>query len=88
MTIEVAYATPDKQALVSLPVPLDTTAEQAIHASGLLAQFPEIDLEQTKVGVFGVLCNLDHSLKHGDRVEIYRPLMLDPKAARLQRAKK
>jgi putative ubiquitin-RnfH superfamily antitoxin RatB of RatAB toxin-antitoxin module len=88
ITVEVAYAKPDKQSLVTLTLPLGSSAEQAVHASDLLNQFPEIDLSHIKIGVFGNVCDLNQILKEGDRVEIYRPLMLDPKAARLQRAKK
>jgi putative ubiquitin-RnfH superfamily antitoxin RatB of RatAB toxin-antitoxin module len=88
ITVEVVYAKPQQQALVTLQLPIGISAEQAIQASGLLNDFPEIDLTQTKIGIFGSVCDLGHILKQGDRVEIYRPLILDPKAARLQRAKK
>jgi uncharacterized protein len=88
ITVEVAYATPDKQCLVSVQLPEGSSAEQAILASGVLKQFPEIDLTATKVGIFACVCELNHILKQGDRVEIYRPLQQDPKAARLQRAAK
>lgn len=88
IAVEVAYATPKKQALVNVSVPLGSTAEHAIKTSGLLNQFLEINLTHTKVGIFGSVCERDQILKQGDRVEIYRPLVLDPKAARLQRAAK
>jgi uncharacterized protein len=88
MTVEVAYATPQKQRLVSLQLLMGACVECAIQTSGLLGEFPEIDLRQTKVGIFGSVRDLGHLLKPGDRVEIYRPLVLEPKAARLQRAAK
>jgi putative ubiquitin-RnfH superfamily antitoxin RatB of RatAB toxin-antitoxin module len=88
LAVEVAYATPHKQRLVSLLVPTGACVGHAIQASGLLGEFPEIDLSQAKVGIFGSVCDLGQLLKPGDRVEIYRPLVLDPKAARLQRAAK
>lgn len=88
MRIEVAYANPEEQALLALDMPEGATVEAAIRASGLLRRFPEIDLEQNKVGIFGKLCKLDQSLKPGDRVEIYRPLFADPKEARRSRAAK
>jgi uncharacterized protein len=86
--VEVAYAKPNKQSLIRLQLPVGSTVEQAIYASNLLTQFAEIVLYETAIGIFSSVCQLDHILKPGDRVEIYRPLVLDPKAARLQRAKK
>lgn len=84
--VEVAYAKPEQQIIVNVEVAADATAEQAILASGILKQFPEIDLEQTEIGIFSKVCKLDHRLFPGDRVEIYRPLLLDPKEQRRQRA--
>jgi len=84
--VEVAYAKPEQQVIVSLKVPVGTTAKQAIDASGLLKRFPEIDETDIKTGIFGNTCKLEQSLKQGDRVEIYRPLVHDPKEARRQRA--
>jgi len=86
--VEVAYATPEQQVLVELKVPEGATVEQAIHTSGLLKQFPEIAWVDIKVGIFGSVCRLDQSVRQGDRVEIYRPLIHDPKEARRQRAAK
>lgn len=85
--IEVAYARPDTQALLSLSVPLGTTAKEAIRASGLLARFPEIDLDVQAIGIFGTVCPLTQILRAGDRVEIYRPLIADPKIMRRQAAR-
>ena len=84
--VEVAYALPSKQVIIPVKVSENATAEEAIVASGILKQFPEIDLTQHKVGVFGKLSRLDAPLRHLDRVEIYRPLIADPKEVRRQRA--
>ena len=88
ITVEVAYATPEQQVIVALKMPEGATAEQAINASGLLHHFQEIDGADLKAGIFGNVCKLDQLLKQGDRVEIYRPLIHDPKEARRQRAAK
>lgn len=86
ITVEVAYALPNEQLIVPIKVENGTTAEQAIHASGILNKFPEIDLAINKVGIFGKAARLDTTLRHMDRVEIYRPLIADPKEVRKQRA--
>ena len=86
--VEVAYAKPEEQVIVALKMPEGATVEQAIHASGLLNRFQEIDGADLKVGIFGSVCKLDQSLRQADRVEIYRPLIHDPKEARRQRALK
>ena len=86
LTVEVACALPRRQLILVLQVDEGTTAEQAIRASGILEQFPEIDLESSKVGIFGKPCKLTHILHQGDRVEIYRPLIADPREIRKQRA--
>lgn len=86
MIVEVAYALPKEQLIVPISVSEGTTAEQAIKASGILAKFPEIDLAVNKIGIFGKLTKLDMPLRHLDRVEIYRPLIADPKEVRKQRA--
>lgn len=88
MIVEVAYATSDVQALVTLKMPQGATVEDAIKASGLLTHFPNIDLSVNPVGIFGKVCSLDQTLKTNDRIEIYRPLLHDPKEARRQRAGK
>ena len=88
LTVEVAYALPQRQLILELQVVPGTTAEQAIRASGILGQFPNIDLEGSKVGIFGKPCKLTETLHDGDRVEIYRPLLADPKEIRKQRAAK
>jgi len=86
ITVEVAYALPEEQLIVPVKVKEGITAESAIQASGILNKFPEIDLSVNKVGIFGKLVKLDTELRHLDRVEIYRPLIADPKEVRKQRA--
>jgi uncharacterized protein len=84
--IEVAYALPHQQLIIPLQVSAETTIEQAIKDSGILMKFPEIDLTKNQIGIFGKLARLDGSLKNLDRIEIYRPLIADPKEVRKQRA--
>lgn len=88
ITVEVAYARPEEQVILSQEVAAGTTVREAIEASGIRERFPEIDLETQKVGVFGKLAKLDDTLRDRDRVEIYRPLIADPKEMRRKRAKK
>jgi len=93
--VEVAYGTPEKQSLISLTVPVGTTALEAVQQSGITEQFPAIDIQKDPMGIFSNLLNgkdwpLPHEyvLRAKDRVEIYRPLLIDPKQARLTRAGK
>ena len=86
MTVEVAYALPEQQVILVRQVAVDATLEQVIRGSGILDQFPDIDLEKNKVGIFGKPAKLTDSLHPGDRIEIYRPLIADPKEVRKQRA--
>jgi uncharacterized protein len=86
MLVEVAYALPQQQVIIPVKVSEGTTAEQAVQASGILKKFPEIDLTQNKLGIFGKLAKNDTVLRERDRVEIYRPLVADPKEVRRQRA--
>ncbi|MEN8803182.1 MAG: RnfH family protein [Thiogranum sp.] len=86
IAVEVAYATPDEQLILQLEVAPGTSLQQAVHQSGILDRFPEIDPAQMKTGVFGKLKKLDQTLRAGDRIEIYRPLIADPKQVRKQRA--
>ena len=87
MRVEVVYATPARQIVKTLTLPAGSNVEAAIRASGLLEEFPEIDLGVNRAGVFGEIVSLDESLEGGERVEIYRPLIADPKEVRRQRAK-
>ena len=84
--VEVAYALSDRQVILVLEVAPGATITEIIRLSGILEQFPEIDLEKNKVGVFGKLGKLTDTLHAGDRIEIYRPLIADPKQVRKQRA--
>ena len=86
MYIEVAYALEDKQTLLNLEVDNDTTLKQAIELSGILETYPQINLTQDKTGIFGKIAKLDTILREKDRVEIYRPLIADPKEVRKERA--
>jgi putative ubiquitin-RnfH superfamily antitoxin RatB of RatAB toxin-antitoxin module len=86
--VEVAYAKPEEQAILNVTLPEGATVEQAIINSGILTRFPEINLHDSKVGIFSKGCKLDCVLKDSDRVEIYRPLRHDPKEARRHRAAK
>lgn len=86
--LEVAYAKPEEQAIIKVKVPQGTTIGQAVNLSGLLACFSELSGSELKVGIFGVACKPAQAVQQGDRVEIYRPLIHDPKEARRQRALK
>jgi uncharacterized protein len=93
--VEVAFARPDKQKIITLTVALGTTALQAAEASGITREFPEIDLSTAKLGLFGKHFGTkgmkpadQYLLKARDRVEIYRPLIADPKEVRRRRAEK
>jgi len=86
--IEVIYALPEEQELITLDVEQGTTAEQAVKLSGVLEKFPEIDLAKNKLGIFGKAVKADEVLRDKDRVEIYRPLIADPKESRRKRAEK
>lgn len=86
ITVEVAYALPEQQLIIPLRVNEGCTAEDAVMRSGILEKFPEINLAENKLGIFGKFTKNDTVLRHLDRVEIYRPLIADPKAVRKQRA--
>lgn len=93
--VEVAYALPHKQKIIALLVEPGTTALQAVRLSGIIKEFPEIDIDNAKLGIFGqalgtkgLLSANEQALQQGDRVEIYRPLTSDPKEVRRKRAEK
>lgn len=86
INVEVIYALPSEQLLLKLQVPQGCTVQDAIRQSGLLDRYPDIDLEKNKVGIFGKLSRLDAAVREKDRVEIYRPLIADPKEIRRKRA--
>jgi putative ubiquitin-RnfH superfamily antitoxin RatB of RatAB toxin-antitoxin module len=84
--VEVVYALAQQQTLLKCHVPAGSTVEQAIQASGMLVKYPEIDLAINKLGIFGKLTKADTVLRDKDRIEIYRPLIADPKEVRRKRA--
>lgn len=86
ITVEVAYALPDEQIILSQEVPENTLVEEAIKRSGILERYPQIDLATDKVGIFGKMCKLNAELHDKDRIEIYRVLIADPKESRRQKA--
>lgn len=86
--VEVVYAKPESQRLLTVVVPAGCTAIEAIRLSGLIEQFPALNLPQAALGIFGRRVPPSTVLKAGDRVEIYRPLVANPKAARRRRAVK
>lgn len=87
ISIEVVYATPEKQKIINLQVPVGTSIEAAIKQSGILTEFTEINLTQQKVGIFSKPRVLSDIVQAGDRIEIYRPLLIDPKEARRIKAR-
>ena len=86
MRIEVAYALEGKQTLLALDIDEGTTLKQAIELSGIENTYSQIDLSKDKTGIFGKIAKLDTILREKDRVEIYRPLIADPKQVRKERA--
>lgn len=86
--VEVVYGVPTKQVLLSLPVPVGSTIEESIKLSSITKHFPEIIIGDAKVGIFSRPEKLSTVVKEGDRIEIYRPLIADPKEMRKLRAAK
>lgn len=86
INVEVAYALPEKQCILKVNVDAGTTVGAAIVQSGILQEFPDLDVENSKVGIFGKAAAMTAKLRDGDRVEIYRPLIADPKEVRRKRA--
>jgi putative ubiquitin-RnfH superfamily antitoxin RatB of RatAB toxin-antitoxin module len=86
INVELVYALRDRQKIVRLAVEEGCRVQQAIEKSGLLEEFPEIDLAKNKVGIWNKLAKMDAELRDKDRIEIYRPLIADPKEVRKQRA--
>ena len=86
ISVEVIYALPAKQEILCVKLPQGATVRQAIESSGVLQKYPEIDLAKNKLGIFAKLTKPDSVLRDRDRVEIYRPLIADPKEVRKQRA--
>lgn len=88
ISIIVAYATPEKQVEIALVVSESCTVEAAIQQSNIISQFPEVDLSKNPVGIFGKRVTHNTIIQDGDRVEIYRALITDPKTARRLKARK
>ncbi len=86
--VEVAYAQPEIQKIITLDVEVNSTIEEVIIQSGIMTIFPEIDLQRQKIGVFSKPRHLTDIVNEGDRIEIYRQLTIDPKEARRAKAKK
>ncbi|SFB90915.1 RnfH family protein [Pseudoalteromonas denitrificans] len=86
--VEVVFALPDKATCLMIEIDDDMSVEQAIIKSGIYEKCPEIEVDKLKVGIWNRTCKLNAKLKHGDRIEIYRPLIADPKDARRRRAEK
>ena len=86
ISVEVVYALPQKQEILSLKLRSGAQVSEAIERSGILRDFPEIDLASAKVGIYGKQVKLDAVLRDKDRIEIYRPLIADPKEIRRKRA--
>ncbi|MFM2482845.1 RnfH family protein [Celerinatantimonas sp. YJH-8] len=88
LNVEVIYALPDKQTLLSVSVPEETTVGQTIELSGMYQHYPELRERSLKVGIFSRPVKLTDPVQNGDRVEIYRPLLADPKELRKIRAER
>ncbi len=86
VNVEVAYARADTQAIIAVAVAPGTTLGQAVELSKIRDRFPEIDLKSNKTGIFGKATKVDQIVREGDRIEIYRPLIADPKQVRKERA--
>lgn len=93
IAVEVAYALPNKQKIIGLKVPRGTTAMEAAKKSGIGDEFPDLDIQMVPMGIFGLALGTqgragpeNYVLEEGDRVELYRPLIADPKVVRRQRA--
>lgn len=86
IAIEIVYAQPESQDFLELKVPAGSTVQQALERSGILEKHPEISVEINKLGIFGKLVKPDAVVRARDRIEIYRPLIADPKEIRRMRA--
>ena len=86
--IEIVYALAQRQTLMELTVPPGTTVRGALEASPIAALHPELDWTRNRVGIFGHVVSFDRMVEHGERIEIYRPLVADPKASRHARVAK
>ncbi|NER61612.1 RnfH family protein [Pseudomonas sp. MAFF212428] len=88
LPVEVVYATPERQVMLAFEVPAGTVAGEALRLSGIAAQLPGVAVYECPLGIFGKAVVPEHVLQAGDRIELYRPLLADPKEVRKQRAAK
>src|SRR5690606_12936732 len=88
VAVQVCYVCPERQLVLDCTVEPGTTIQQAIERSGIVAQVPEIDISVWRVGIYGKVKPLDTVVREHDRIEIYRPLIADPKESRRRRANK
>lgn len=88
LSIEVVYGTPERQKILSIHVPHGTTVAEAIELSGMQRYFPEMNVDKNRVGIWNRSCKLTDTVKNNDRIEIYRPLIADPKENRRRRAER
>lgn len=88
ISLEVVFARPDSQTILEIVVEKGATVKQAVEASGIMQRYPEIDLDKNAVGIWNRTCKLTDEPRDGDRIEVYRPLIADPKEARRLRAEK
>ncbi len=88
ISIEVVYGTPERQKILNISVPPETTVERAIELSGMQRYFPDMNVEKNRVGIWNRSCKLTDIVKNHDRIEIYRPLIADPKENRRRRAER
>ncbi|MCW8108190.1 RnfH family protein [Alteromonas ponticola] len=86
--VEVAYALPDRQSIVEVSIAQGATVEKVIELSNIQTLYPDIDLDKQKIGIWSRVAKLKDEVKDGDRIEIYRPLIADPKEVRKRRAEK
>ena len=86
MQVEIVFALPERQVLQTLELPIGSTVADAIQRSALAQEFPEVDIDQLQAGVWGKLVERSRVLLDGDRVELYRPLVIDPREARRLKA--
>tara|TARA_R110002049_G_scaffold22388_10_gene80214 strand:+ start:956 stop:1243 length:288 start_codon:yes stop_codon:yes gene_type:complete len=86
LAVEVVFALEERQALLELKVEPGVSVAQVIGMSGIAAQFPAFDFDSLEVGIWGRIVSREDSVRHGDRIEIYRPLQMDPRDARRLRA--
>lgn len=88
ISIELVYATPEQQTLHEVSLAINATVHDALKAANIFTLYPELDAQNIQLGIFSQRVSLDHILEPGDRIEIYRPLIIDPKKARIQKVER